>query len=67
MPTPALLAVAALAGAAALSGRTQAGSRARMTAAQAAAHKARLVELLKGGRWRDALESNKAEGGGSWT
>ena len=62
MPLPALLAVAALAGAAALSGRAQAGSRARMTAAQAEAHKARLVELLKGGRWRDALELNKVEG-----
>ena len=62
MPLPALLAVTALAGAAVLSGRTQAGSRASMTPAQAAAHKARLVELLRAGRWRDALELNKAEG-----
>ena len=62
MPLPALLAVTALAGAAVLSGRTQVGSRARMTAAQAAAHKARLVWLLRAGRWRDALELNKAEG-----
>ena len=62
MPLPALLAVTALVGAASISGRTQAGSRAEMAAAQAAAHKARLVELLKGGRWRDALELNKAEG-----
>ena len=62
MPLPALLAVAALAGAAALSGRAQAGSRASMTPAQAAAHKARLVELLKGGRWQDALSLNQAEG-----
>ena len=62
MPLPALLAVTALAGAAVLSGRTQAGSRARMTAAQAEVHKARLVELLKKGRWQDALSLNKAKG-----
>ena len=62
MPLPALLAVTALAGAAALSGHAQAGSRARMTAAQAEAHKARLVELLKEGRWQDALSLNKAKG-----
>ena len=64
MPLPALLAVTALAGAASLSGRAQAGSRARMTAAQAEAHKARMVELLRAGRWRDASELNKAEGEG---
>ena len=62
MPLHALLAVAALAGAASLSSRAQAGSRARMTPAQAAAHKARLVELLRAGDWRDALDLNKAEG-----
>ena len=62
MPLPALLAVTALAGAATLSSRARVGSRAEMAAAQAAAHKARLVELLKGGRWRDALELNKSKG-----
>ena len=64
MPLPALLAVTALAGAAALSGHAQAGSRARMTVDQAAAHKARLVELLRARRWRDALELSKADGRG---
>ena len=62
MPLPALLAVTALAGAAVLSSRTRVGSRAEMAAAQAAAPKARLVELLKKGRWQDALSLNKAKG-----
>ena len=62
MPLPVLLAVAALAGAASLSSRTRVGSRAEMAAAQAAAHKARLVELLKEGRWQEALNLNKSKG-----
>ena len=62
MPLPVLLAVTAPAEAALLSGRAQAGSCAQMTAAQAEAHKARLVELLKKGRWQDALNLNEAKG-----
>ena len=62
MPLPALFAVAALVGSAALSGGAQAGSRARMIVAQAEAHKARLAELLREGRWRDALNLNKSKG-----
>ena len=62
MPLPALLAVAALAGAATLSSRAQAGSRARMTSTQTEAHKARLVNFLANGEEHEAVIANRRAG-----
>ena len=62
MPLPALFAVAALTGAATLSSRAQAGSRARMTSTQAEAHKARLVNFLANGEEHEAVIANRRAG-----
>ena len=62
MPAPALFAVAALTGAAVLADRTRDGSAARMTRAQAEAHKRTLSWLLRRGLWEQAIRENREAG-----